>query len=371
MTIINKILAATFALMILAACGGEKKKGDTASEIARLKAEQKNIQSQLATLEKSNTKADSVRKVSVMITTMSPTVFNNYVDVQGKVDLDEVVNAVPEMPGIINSIRVRQGQYVRKGQVVATVRSETTDKGIDEIDQQISFAKLLYDKQKRLWDQEIGREIDMLTAKNNYESLLKRKTTTLSGRGSYNVYAPISGVVDAVDATVGQSYASPVNPPVIRIINTGKLKVKAEIAENYASQIRTGSNAMLVFPDVRDTLVTKVQYAEKMINTVSRSFAIYIPLPANPRYQPNMIVQVKVATYQNGRAFVLPTGVIQKTDKGDFVYVADEQNKARLVPVRLGNIYQSKVEILDGLQLGDKVVTTGFEELNEGDGLQF
>jgi multidrug efflux pump subunit AcrA (membrane-fusion protein) len=108
-----------------------------------------------------------------------------------------------------------------------------------------------------------------------------------------------------------------------------------------------------------------------MINAISRTFAVYIPLSSNTKYQPNMMAKVKIATYQNTKAFVLPIGVIQKTDKGDFVYIADSQNKAALVPVKLGNTYESMVEILSGLNLDDKVITAGYEELNTGDLLQF
>lgn len=365
-------IASLFILMTAtAACGNGDKKKDSKAELAKLKVEQKEIQTKIAALEAANGTKDSVRKVPVLVTSMTPTVFTNYVDVQGRVDIDEVVNAIPEMPGIISSINVHQGQAVRKGQIVATLRSEIVDKGIDLIDQQISFAKTIYDKQKRLWDQEIGTEIQLLSAKNNYETLLKQKQSTLSNKSSFNVYSPINGVVDAVIATVGQSYGSPMNPPIIRIINTGKLKVKAEIAENYASIVRTGSTAKLIFPDIRDSLITKVAYAEKMINTISRTFTVYIPLSSNAKYQPNMMAKVKIATYQNTKAFVLPIGVIQKTDKGDFVYIADSQNKAALVPVKLGNTYESMVEILSGLNLDDKVITAGYEELNTGDLLEF
>lgn len=369
----HSIKIASFAILVatLSACGGGQKKTDGKADLAKLKAEQKELQTKIAALEATNGSKDSARKVPVVITSMTPVVFNNFVDVQGKVDLDEVVNAIPEAPGIISSILVRQGQYVRKGQVVATLRSESVDRGIAQIDQQISFAKTIYDKQKRLWDQEIGTEIQLLSAKNNYEALLKQKETTMTNKSSFNVLSPINGVVDAVDATVGQSYASPVNPPVIRIINTSKLKVKAEIPENYASIVRSGSRVKLIFPDIHDTTITNVNYAEKMINSVSRTFAVYIPLSSNPKYQPNMIAKVKIATYENPRAFVLPMGVIQKTDKGNFVYVAQADGKAKLMPVSLGNVYESKVEILDGLSLGDKVITTGYEELNEGDVLKF
>jgi membrane fusion protein (multidrug efflux system) len=372
----NKIIKITsiglLAITLFASCGGKQNK-DAKAEIADLKKQQKELQDKINTLELANIGKDSnaVRKVAVVVSPMTPSVFNNYIDVQGKIDLDEVVNAIPETPGIISAILVHQGQYVRKGQVVATLRAEQVDRGISELDQQISFAKLLYDKQKRLWDQEIGTEIQLLQAKNNYDGLLKKKQTILTQKNTFNVTSPINGVVDAIDATVGQSYSNPMSAPVIKIINTSKLKVQADIPENYSSIVRTGSNCMVVFTDINDSLVTRVNYVEKTINPVTRTYSAYIPLPTNSKYQPNMSAQVKIATYQNASAFVLPFSLIQKTDKGNYVYVADAQNKAKLLPVQLGNSYQNKVEIVSGLALGDKVITSGYEELNEGDQLQF
>ena len=359
-----------FATLGWTACGGDKSAKDPRAELAKLRGQQKEIQARIAELEAKNGGSKAMRKIPVMLTSMTPAVFSNYIDVQGKVDVEEVVNAIPETPGIISAILVKPGQFVRKGQVVATLRAESVDRGISELDQQIDFAKTLYDKQKRLWEQEIGTEIQLLSAKNQYESLLKKKQSVLATKSTFNVYSPISGVVDAVDATVGQSYASPVNAPVIRIVNTGKLRVQAEIPENYASTVRTGSDVLLVFPDLGDTLPTRINYAERTINNVSRTFAAYIPLPSNPRYQPNMITKVRIATYRNDRAFVLPAALIQQTDRGSFVYVCDPAGKAKLVPVQTGQTYDSKVEILSGLSLGDRVVTTGYEELNEGDELQ-
>ncbi len=366
MNILKSTISITIFSALLAACGGSQSKNPE-TELASLKKQQKEIQEKIAKLEASQGKKDSVRVTPVEVISMTPSVFKNYIDVQGKVDIDEVVNAIPETPGIIQSILVKPGQYVSKGQVVATLRSETIDKGVAQLDQQISFAKTLYEKQKRLWEQEIGTEVQLLSAKNQYESLLKQKQTTLSQKQSFNVYSPISGVVDAVDATIGQSFANPVKPPIIRIVNTNKLKIKANIAENYAGIIHTGSNVMLIFPDIRDTLITKINYAERTIDPVTRTFATYIPLSPNPRFQPNMTAQVKIATYENNRAFVLPIAVIQKTDKGDFAFKVDENNKAILTPVTLGNTYMGNVEILSGLTLGDKIITVGYDQLNNND----
>lgn len=366
----------SFALLILAAigwtaCGGGKTPKDPKAELAKLRGEQKALQARIAEMEaRSGGAAKAARKIPVLLTAMTPTVFSNYIEVQGKVDVEEVVNAIPETPGIISAILVKPGQFVRKGQVVAKLRAESVDRGLAELNQQIDFAKTLYDKQRRLWDQEIGTEIQLLSSKNQYESLLKKKESVLATKNTFTVYSPISGVVDAVDATVGQSYASPVNGPVIRIVNTGKLRVQAEIPENYASRVRTGSQVLLVFPDLQDTLPTKINYAERTINPVSRTFSAYIPLPSHAKYQPNMVAKVRIETYSNSRAFVLPAALIQQTDRGSFVYVCDAEGRAKLIPVQTGQAYDSKVEILSGLSLGDRVVSTGYEELNEGDELQ-
>ena len=134
--------------LVLSSCGS-KDKPSSAEELAKLKASQKEIQARIAEIEKQNGKNDSTRKVAVSVTPMTPVVFNNYIDVQGKVDIDEVVNAIPEMPGIIQNILVHEGQHVQKGQVVATLRSETIDRGIDQLDQQIAFAKTISPKVKK------------------------------------------------------------------------------------------------------------------------------------------------------------------------------------------------------------------------------
>ena len=368
MKFLSSSLLLGMGVIFFAACGSDSKTDKDASQLTKLKNEQKALQDKIKALEaKAGPQKGTQRKVPVYVTSMTPSFFATYIDVQGKVDVDEVVNAIPETPGIISAILVKPGQMVRKGQIVATLRSEQVDRGMAELDQQLSFAKTLYEKQQRLWAEEIGTEVQLLSAKNQYESLVKKKASVQSQRNTFNVVSPIDGQVDAVSAAVGQSFSSPMNPPVIRIINTSKLKVMANIAENYSGVVHTGSPVVLVFPDIRDTLSTKITYAERFINPTSRTFGAYISLPHSKHYQPNMMVKVKVIGYQNSRAFVLPVALIQKTDQGDFVYVADKEGTARLASVQLGQTYEGKVEILGGLTLGDQVVTNGFEELNEGD----
>jgi membrane fusion protein, multidrug efflux system len=375
-----KLSAFILISSIIMACGSDNGKKDDATELAKLKLEQKELQVKIAKMEAASGKKDSIRKVPVIVTGMVLSQFRSFIEIQGRVDAGQSVNASPENMGVVKDVLVHNGQYVNKGQLLATLKSEAVieddiDKGLAELEVQLKFAKLLYDKQQSLWAQEIGTQIQLLSAKNNYEALQKKKESIEVGRKrigiakrSFNIVAPISGVVDAVDIKVGQA-VSPGMPNLIRIVNSSKLKVLAEVPENYAGQIRSGNDALVVFPDLNDTIVTKIAYIAQTINPMSRTFESEINLSNNGRYRPNMIAKVKIVTYYNSNAFVLPEGVIQKTDQGNFVYVADATGKARLAPVTLGNSYNSKVEIISGLNLDDKVITVGYEELNEGDAL--
>jgi membrane fusion protein, multidrug efflux system len=364
----NKIikLAVLSAVVILAACGGAKET-DT-QKLLKLKGELQAKKDEIAKLEaKLNVgKKDSIKAIPVEAISIMPTVFTNYIDVQGKVDADNNMVASPEMPGVIQSVNVSLGQFVNKGQVVATLKANIMNDGIAELEQQIQFAKTLYDKQKRLWDQEIGTEVQLLAAKNNYDALVKKRTTLSTQKSMYNIVAPISGVVDAVDIKAG-SAVSPGMPIGIRIVSNSNLKAKMGIAENYGSRVNGGDQVMLIFPDINDTMITRVGYVTKVIDPITRTFTAEVPIPANAKVRPNMIVKARVVGYTNNRAIVLNAGLIQKINGADYVYIVDEQDKAKLVQVKLGESYMGKVEVLGGLQLGNKLIINGYNDLNDGD----
>jgi len=357
-------------VLFFSSCGDEKKPKDPKAELAKLKKERAALDKKITDLEDGGTIKKEERKIAVRLTDMYPTAFYQYLELQGRVDAGKSVNATPEAPGVVQSIRVRNGQYVRRGQVLATLKAETIQNGIAELNQQISFAKTMYDKQKALWKQEVGTEVQLLTAKNNYESLLKKKQTTLSQRRMYAIKAPISGVVDDVNINVGDM-ANPGMPNMIRIVNSGNVKVEVDIPESYAGRVRQGSRAQVVLPDAADTMITNVRYVQRTIDPLKRTFTAEIVPPSKGKLRPNMITKVKIATYSNPRAFVLPAKVIQKINGGDYVFVRDNKDRAKLNKVVIGKNYRGQVEINDGLLLDDQVITAGYEELNEGDKLNF
>ena len=368
----NKTIILFLSAIILFASCGEKGTAEErrTKKVAKLEKDIKEKQKEIKDLKKEGIKKDSIRKVAVRLTDMVPIKFFQFLELQGRVDAGKTVNATPEAPGVVQSIRVRNGQYVRKGQLLATLKADAIQSGIAELDQQISFAKTMYNKQKKLWAQDIGTEVQLLTAKNQYESLLKKKNTTLSQRRMYAIKAPISGVVDDVNITVGDM-SSPGMPNQIRIVNTGNVKVEVDVPESYAGRVKSGSRAEVVLPDFDEKMITTVRYVQKSIDPLKRTFTAEITPTSKGKLRPNMITKVKIATYVNRRAFVLPAKVIQKINDKNYVYVRDNQDKALLKEVVLGKNYRGKVEIKSGLLLDDQVVTGGYQELNEGDKLSF
>lgn len=357
------LILAVIILSILGSCGGKKTKSakiSDADQLASLKKEQDAMQQKIDELQAKVAPADSAPAIPIVSMAMMPSSFISYIDVQGNVDAENSLVASPEMPGVIQSILVRNGQYVNKGQTIATLKTgqiSGISDGIIELDQQISFARVLYEKQQRLWKQEIGTEVQLLSAKNNYDALVKKRNSLnnqiKTSKTMLSIIAPTSGIIDAVDIREGSAVA-PGLPIGIRIVNTSNLKVKVPIAENYGSLVQTGDQSLVIFSDINDSLYARIGYVTKVIDPISRTFKAEIALPNNNKYRPNMVAKVRIVGYRNDRAFVLPAGIIQRNEKGAFVYTVADDGTARISPVQLGQSYEGKIEILGGINLGQK-----------------
>ncbi len=359
----KRLLVIGSATLLLAACNS--KPVSKQEQLKQLQAEKEKISGQITQLEAEisiNHKTGKI--VPVAITPMEPATFKSYIEVQGKVDAEENVNVTAEVPAVVTGLYATVGQHVAKGQVLAQLDDKVVKDGIAQLESQADFAKSLYEKQKNLWAQNIGTEVQLLTAKNNYENLVKQLSTQNTQLNMYKIKSPITGLVDEVDIRIGQA----VSPGLAaaRVVNDQKLKVKGQIGETFVTRVRQGDNTIIIFPDANDTLHTRLTYVSRVIDPVSRSFNVEINLPSNKVYHPNMIAVIKVVSYTNNKAVVLPINVIQKAEDGDYVYVVDNKI-AKKVRVTVGQIYNGKAEIVDGLKPGDQVVTTGYEDLDNGD----
>ena len=348
--------------VFLASCGG--KSTDKKTELEELKKQRVEINSKIAALEAEvGTKAsEEVKNVGIL--EVQESTFSNYLEVQGKIDAEDNVQVNPEVQGVVTAVYAAIGQNVSRGQVLAQIDDKVLRQNISELQTQLDLANTLFQRQKNLWDQKIGTEVQYINARTQKEAAERRIATLRSQISMYKIKAPISGTIDAMDLRVGQA-ASP-GMSGIRIVNASKLKAKAQVAESYAGRVNFGDNVQVILPDVPDTINTKISFASKTIDPVSRSFNVEIKLPASGKYRPNMLSILKIIDYKNDKALVVPVNAIQKAENGDYLFIS-ENGKAKRVNIQAGKVSDGKAEILSGLKAGDKVVVAGTDGLSEGD----
>lgn len=305
---------------------------------------------------------------TVELTALTPVVFNNYIDIQGIVDAEENISISAEMPGTVAKVNVQLGQEVTTGQVLAELDSKVIQQGMAELQLGLDLATTMFEKQKSLWEQNVGTEVQYLAAKNQKESLEKKMNSLQEQLKMTKIISPINGIADAVDVKIGQATAP--GMPAIRIVNMNSLKVKGEVAESYINKVKSGNNVVVIFPDMMDTLQAKISYAAKVISPLNRTFTITIKLDGRKEYHPNQVAVVKIIDYSNPKALVVPVSTVQHTEEGDYVFIC-KGSKANKVNVKVGRTYNGKAEIIAGLQEGDKLISKGFQELNQSEEVKF
>ncbi len=351
------------AVVFLAACSG--KSTDKKTELEELKKQRVEINSKIAALEAEVGTAKTAEDIkSVNIVEIQESTFSNYLEVQGKIDAEDNVQVNPQAQGVVTAVFASVGQNVGRGQVLAQIDDSVLKQNISELQTQLELATTLYQRQKNLWDQKIGTEVQFLNAKTQKEAAERRIATLRSQIAMYKIKAPISGTVDAMDLKVG-SIASP-GMSSIRIINASKLKAKALVAESYAGRVNQGDKVQVILPDLPDTITTTISFVSKTIDPVSRSFNVEIKLPSSNKYRPNMLSILKIIDYKNDKALVVPVNAIQKAENGDYLFIS-ESGKAKRVNIQTGKVSDGKAEILSGLKTGDKVIIAGTDGLSEGD----
>lgn len=355
------------ALIMIACNSGIDKK----TELENLKKQESELKSKIAILEAElNEGKDSIPSgISVSVVSLKSEIFKNYIDIQGRVDADENIGVSTEMPGTITKINVNVGDNVHKGDILAETDARVINQSIADLQVNTDLVNLIYEKQKNLWEQKIGTEVQLLQAKTNKESMEKKMALLQQQLIMTKIISPINGTVDAVDIKVGQ-LAAP-GMPAIRVINFSNLKVKAEVAESYASKIKKGTEVIVRFPDTQDSVITEVNFVSRAISNNTRSFSVEVLLDESKEYHPNMVAKLNINDYKSSQpVIVISVKAIQKDEtNAPFVYVA-EGNIAKKRIITIGKEYKGKAEITNGLIDGDKLITAGYDVLNEGDMIQ-
>ncbi|MBK7935860.1 MAG: efflux RND transporter periplasmic adaptor subunit [Lewinellaceae bacterium] len=370
----NLLCYLSFGLLavLLYACGSPS--SDKAAQLAALKEQKTKIETEIAALEKElGTKNTPQRIKTVGISELTTSTFRHYIDLQGRVDAEENVPATAKMAGALTQVLIKNGDVVKKGQLLAVIDDGVMLKQLAELENQLKTAEDIYNRQKGLWDQKIGTEVQFIQAKAQKEGLERSIATLKEGWGQTRIYSPISGSVDLVALKTGQAIAP--GMPLCNIINLGRLKIVGEVTEAYVSKVRKGDPVVVFFPDLNKEITTKISYVSNTINTNTRTFTVECNLPAERGYRANMVAVLKIIDYQNPKAIVVPVNLIQTAEDGEFVMVADKTGDktatARKTPVKQGYNYSGMVEIVSGLKNGDFAISTGFQDVNNGETIAF
>jgi membrane fusion protein, multidrug efflux system len=288
--------------------------------------------------------------------------------VQGRVDFDQNATVAATAAGTLTSIRVQRGDRVSRGQVLATIDAAILDAAISELRTRLELTQTVFDKQKRLWDQKIGTEIQYLTAKNNLDALQNSLTMQQRQRALYTITAPFAGTVDEVFPKLGEAAAPGV--PIVRLVSASGAKVLADVSEAYAAKLKAGDKALVKIAGLNNDqeVPATVRVAGGTINPASRTFTVELKLNDQRLAQglrPNMVAVVRVQDYSKKGAIVVPVDVVRHDEKDTFVYVADGGKATKRV-VKTGATYGGQTEIVGGLNAGDEVITGGYQNLSEG-----
>ncbi|MDR3694979.1 efflux RND transporter periplasmic adaptor subunit [Mucilaginibacter sp.] len=349
------------AFLLLAACNKPK---DKTAELADLKKQEADISAKITKLSAEIGKKDSVKSTDVSIYTVQTGTFTNYVQIQGRIDAQDNVTAYSQSPGVITALYAKPGQRVSKGQILVQLDNSVLNQQIAQAQTQVDLNRTLYQRQKNLWDQKIGTEVQFLQAQTALQSSQKQVASLKQQADMYRITSPITGTVDQMDLKLGQVIQPGQNG--IRIVNADNLKVKADVPESYAQSVNQGDKVMILFPDANDSLKTIVTFAAKVIDPASRSFAVEIKLPQNKALRPNMTAIIKIADYSKVNSLVIPVKAIQRSENGDYVFV-NENGIAKKKIIKAGATYGGKSEILSGLKSGDQLITEGASEVEDGD----
>ena len=376
-----------FVLMIITAtvvgagCGGSNKKDKNDLTALKKKLESKkkertDVETEIRSLEEKIAKLDTnavqrQNKKLVAVQTLQTQDFTHYIDLQGKVDADNIVVVTPRgMPAQVKELYVKRGDYVKQGQLLAKLDDAVMLQQMDGLKTQLAYAENIYNRQKNLWDQGIGTEVQLITAKNNVDAMNKQISTLQESWKTSFVYAPTSGLADVVEIKQGEiftGYSS--GTPQIRIVNTSSMKVVTEVPENYQKRVAKGSKVEISIPDIGKTFTSTIKVTGATISSTTRGFITEAKIPSDAALRINQVALVKIQDYVSKNAIVVPVNVVQADEKSKYVYVMakeGEKTVARKKIVETGETFNNMTEIRSGLNAGDQIITEGYQQLYDG-----
>lgn len=324
---------------------------------------------QIKLLDTEIAKLDTNKKIPLVTTGAITNVeFIHYLELQGNVQTKKNVLVYPEMAGQLVSVFVKEGQKVSKGQSLARIDNVGMSNQLAQLEANAALAKTTYERQKRLWDQKIGSEIQYLQAKTNYESQENAVANLRKTIAKYTIKAPFTGVVD--DVIIEQGTVVAPGAAVFRIVNLGDMYIETDVPESYISTIKKGKDVVVEFPILNKKIDSEIRQAGNFINPSNRTFKVEVGVPNKDRtIKPNLTAKVMINDYTNPKAVLIPQSIISENSKGEqYVYVVEEtegKTVAKQVIVGTGKTQGDEIEIVSGLKSGMQVIQEGARSVKD------
>ncbi|MDX1270787.1 efflux RND transporter periplasmic adaptor subunit [Bizionia paragorgiae] len=371
-------------LVLLASCGKAKKnsvesvlESNNLEKIrekrSSLVEEQKAIDDKIALLNQAISKLDTVKNVPLISTFKAQAeMFNHTLDIQGNVTTKNLIVLTPEYNGILTHVYVKDGDKVRKGQLLAKIDDGGLSQQLAQLKIQSDLAKTTFERQKRLWEQKIGSEIQYLQAKSTYEGQQEAVNQLQKQISKTDVRAPFSGTIDDVIIEQGSVVAAG-QSQLIRIVNLDDMYIETDVPERYLSSIVSGKKVEVSFPVLGKTIETKVDQAADFIDPTNRTFKVKITIPNKDKsIKPNLTARLKINDYTNEKALLVPLSIISENADGEqYLYVVKDKNDAgegvaKRVIIETGKTQGDVIEVLSGIADGEEIIKEGARSVKEG-----
>ncbi|ARV10774.1 efflux transporter periplasmic adaptor subunit [Winogradskyella sp. PC-19] len=380
----KNILKLTLVSLLIFACDGEKKKTvesviesnnleDIRKKRDEIVAQQQEITGKLSLLDEKISSLDTTKNVPLVTSFKAQKeVFIHYVELQGSVSTKNNLVLFPEYSGILTRVYVKEGQKVSKGQTLAKIDDGGLSQQLAQIEIQANLAKTTFDRQKRLWNQKIGSEIQYLQAKSSYEAQTQAVNQLKQQIAKTYVRAPFSGTIDDVITEQG-SVVGAGQSQLMRIVNLDDMYIETAVPERYISDVVKGKNVEVEFPILNKTISAKVRQAGNFINPANRTFNVEIAVPNKEKnIKPNLTARLKINDYTNEEAILIPQSIISENANGQqYVYVisdknSDNEGEAKRIIVKTGKTQGDVIEVLEGLDGNSEIIKEGARSVRDG-----
>ena len=374
-----------FAL-ILASCGGEDKGKNSMQNVlesnnietvrnkrAELVNDQEAIHEKIKLLDELISKIDTVKNIPLITTfTAKQEVFKHTLEIQGNVTTKNLLVIYPEFNGVLTNVYVKEGQHVTKGQTLAKIDDGGLSQQLAQLQIQADLARTTFERQERLWKQNIGSEIQYLQAKSTYEAQSKAVNQLQQQIGKTTVRAPFTGTIDDVITQQGSVVAAG-QSQLMRIVNLDEMYIETDVPESYLTNVTKGKNVQVEFPVLGKVIDAKIRQAGDFINPANRTFKIEVSIPNKDKaIKPNLTAKLKINDYTNENALLVPQSIISENAEGEqYLYLIDNKNNedegvAKRVIIKTGRTQGDYIEVLEGVKNGDEIIQEGARSVKEG-----